>query len=57
MSFKTALGSLFLFGNDSKNSTTCLQMKLCLQRWCKNAQTILDGEETLFPEFTEKDEV
>lgn len=34
-----------------------LQMKLCLQRWCKNAQTILDGEETLFPEFTEKDEV
>jgi hypothetical protein len=23
MSFKTALGSLFLFGNDSKNSTTC----------------------------------
>ena len=32
-------------------------MKLCLQRWCKNAQTILDGEETLFPEFTEKDEV
>ena len=34
-----------------------LQMKLCLQRWCNNAQTILDGEETLFPEFTEKDEV